>query len=82
MPDEFDYHSSASSFEEFLKSNIWRDIKYELNKWLEGIHLEMEDPDDDSHVHRLVGNAKTIRRVLLMPEVILDNIVAKSQESD
>ena len=74
-----EYHSSAQEFEDFVKSSIWADIVNELNLWLGDIHVALEDPNgdmEDKALHRLGGNAETIRKVHLMPEVIRDNIKA------
>jgi hypothetical protein len=77
-----EYHSSASAFEKFLRSNIWRDMQYELNAWLNDIHLKMEDPEGEKHMYKFIGNAETIRNVLAMPGEIKDNIIDDSQESE
>ena len=73
-----EYYSSASAFEKFLRSNIWRDMQYELNIWLKDIHEKMEDPESDKYVYKLAGNAETIRNVLAMPETVMQNIIDDS----
>jgi len=74
-----DYSSSPEDFEDFVKGSVWADIVKELNLWLEDIHIVLEDPNgdlEDKALHRLGGNAETIRKVHQMPEVIRDNIKA------
>ena len=73
------YKSSVQDFEDFVKSSVWADIVEELNLWLGDIHVSLEDPNGnmrDKLLHRLGGNAETIRKVHLMPEIIRDNIKA------
>ena len=77
------YVSSVQEFDDFVESGVWKDIVGELDIWLKMIHISLEDPNSDAldkTLHRLGGNAETVRRVLLMPEVIRKNIIA-SQEA-
>ena len=71
------YRSSAQAFNEFMDSTIWEDMLQEMNAWLGDIHKGLEDVDgkaSDKDLHRLGGNAETIRNVMQMPETIRDNI--------
>ncbi len=71
------YRSSAEEFNSFMKSAIWSDILQEMNNWLDDIHKGLENPSgeiDDKGLHRLGGNAETVRNFMKMPEVIRDNI--------
>jgi len=77
------YRSTAGMFDDFMKSTIWDDILQEMNDWLEDIHRGLEDPNgetDDKALHRLGGNAETIRNIMKMPEVIRDNIKEDHKE--
>lgn len=72
-----EYLSSPNDIRNFMKSVIWQDFQRELLGWLKDIHIGLEDPDtktSDKLLHRLGGNAETIRRVLEMPKVIIMNI--------
>ena len=74
-----EYNSSVKDLEDFMKSVIWRDMVLELSIWLRMAHISLEDPNSDTEdkvLHRLGGNIETIRRVLLLPEVVRDNIKA------
>jgi len=74
-----EYRSSPQDFEDFAKGPVWADMVDELNRWLDDIHVSLEDPNGDmadKSLHRLGGNAETIRKVHLMPEVIRENIKA------
>ena len=74
-----EYVSSVKEFDGFVESGVWRDIQLELNTWLEMIRISLEDPNSnltDKALHRLGGNAETIRKVLIMPEVVRKNIMA------
>ena len=74
-----EYVSSVKDFDDFVESGVWKDIQLELNTWLEMIRISLEDPNGnltDKALHRLGGNAETIRKVLIMPEVVRKNIMA------
>ena len=68
--------SSINEFKDFLKTNIWHDIQNELLDWLDVIHCQLEDPSvgstelpggiTDKELHRLGGNAETIRKDLIV----------------
>lgn len=71
------YVSSAQNFDDFVVGNIWEDIHNELNKWLDDIHESLEDPDDalDNKQHaKLRGNAEAVRKFMLLPFMVRDNI--------
>ena len=72
------YRSSAQAFDEFMDSTIWDDMLQELNTWLKDVGKILEDASGDASdkaLHRLGGNAETIRNVMKMPEVIRDSII-------
>ena len=72
------YRSTAESFDQFMKGSVWRDMLDELKLWLEDIHETMEDPAgilSTEALYRLQGNAETVRKLILMPEMIRDNIL-------
>jgi hypothetical protein len=59
---------------EGVKTIFWQDIKAELEIWLSDIRTMAEDPDgslSNKSLHRLGGNAESIRRMLLLPDVLL-----------
>jgi len=79
------YRSSARAFDEFMESTIWDDMVQEMNNWLGDIHKMLEDPGggaDDKTLHRLGGNAETIRNIMKMPEVIRDNIIEDNKKEE
>lgn len=76
------YKSSAEAFKEFGEGNIWQDILNDLDVWLRGVHEAMEDPEErltDREQARLRGNAEAIRKFVLLPEVLHDNILADKE---
>ena len=76
------YRSSADAFKEFEESSIWKDILSDLEEWLEGVHETMEDPEEnltDREQAKLRGNAEAIRKFVLLPEVLHDNILAEKE---
>jgi hypothetical protein len=80
-----EYKSSANSFQEFIDSSIWKDMTYELNIWLEGIRDALESKEktpDLETLKELQGGADIIRRVLLMPSVLRDNIIEDNERKE
>lgn len=80
-----EYLSSPNDIRNFMKGTIWQDFQRELERWLNDVHKNLEDLDTktpDKLLHRLGGNAETIRHVLRMPEVIIMNIEDDSNSND
>ena len=66
--------SSAGSLKDFKDSAIWQDICEEVDVWLDEIRNQLENPDlDMSHrtLDQLGGNAKALRRVKDIPDVLI-----------
>ena len=79
-----DYISSAEDLKSFLDSSVWRDMKSEIELWLDKIHEALEDPDGEENnesTERLRGSAKALRRVLAMPEVMRETILEDRDDS-
>jgi len=79
------YSCSEREFEEFEKSNLWKDMLAELTIWLGRIRNELEDPNSDhsdKELHRLGGNAETIRNVFRLTETIRENIKALKEAKE
>uniref|UniRef100_A0A6M3K157 Uncharacterized protein n=2 Tax=viral metagenome TaxID=1070528 RepID=A0A6M3K157_9ZZZZ len=76
-----EYKSSAAEFDRFMDSGIWEDMIHELKVWLSAIHINLEDPEAEEKIlRRLGGNAETIRRVLMLPVMIRDNIIDDNKQ--
>lgn len=72
------YRSSAESFAEFMKGSIWADMKEEIDLWIEDIHEDLEDPSGlatEKELNRLGGNVEAMRKLKMMPEMIMHNIL-------
>lgn len=79
------FKSSEKDFEDFEKSVLWEDMITELTIWLGEIRNNSEDPDgslSDKQLHRLGGNAETIRNVFRLPETIRVNIKAMREAEE
>ena len=64
---------TTGQINDFEKSAIWRDILAELDIWLEEIRDQLENADldfDHRTLDQLGGNAKAIRMMKMMPEVL------------
>lgn len=73
--------STLASFEDFKKTVIWQDIQKELLDWLDMIHVELEDPSvgiedgvSDKVLHRLGGNAQSVRRAINIVDIIIEEL--------
>ena len=78
------YRSSSQAFDEFMGSTVWDDMVQEMQIWLDGLHLELENQGGetpDRVLHRIGGNAQAIRVFMKMPEVIRDNIIDDRKET-
>lgn len=79
------YRCSIGQIEEAEKTGFWLDVVDELKAWLEDIRDRLEDPNNELHkdtIFRLQGNAEALRRVMLLPEMIRNNIVADLKGED
>lgn len=69
--------STLSQVEDFVKfSPIWKDMKVEMEIWLDDVHLMLENPDGSLSprtLDRLGGNAEAIRNLSNFPEVLITN---------
>ena len=75
-----DIKSSEREIEDFLRSNVWLDIKEEVSGWREGLrdHLENGVTDEGKHI----GRADACKYFLSLPEVILLDIrLSKENEN-
>jgi len=79
------YVSSAQSFNDFVDGSIWKDIHDELNKWLDDIHESLEDPEDvldDKQHAKLRGNAEAVRKFMLLPYMVRENILEDARREE
>lgn len=75
--------STAYDFEQFVRGSIWKDMQEELGVWLGEIQKSLENPEaDDATLRRLQGNAETIRKVLMLPEVVIHNLKLDMEEEE
>ena len=76
-------HLTAREIEEGTATKFWKAVEAWLEESLETIHYESEDMDgaqDFGTFKRLGGNAQTIRRVMVLPEIFMDDIEDKRLE--
>jgi hypothetical protein len=80
-----EYISSATAFREFLEGSVWRDISHELEMWIEDIRSSLESKErtpDFETLKNLQGSAEAVRKFLLMPQIILDNIIEDNERKE
>jgi len=68
------FRSSSGAFREFMAGSVWADMKIEINGAIETLRDGLETAKDYDSVLRYQECLDTLRRVLIMPEVILDDI--------
>jgi len=66
--------STPGMFREFKNSSIWKDMTLELNDALQSVRESFEHAKDWESVIRLQECADTLKRVLVMPDVILTDL--------
>lgn len=71
------FHSTRGQLEEFFKSSvIWKDVKDELEVWLNEVHKQLENLDGEFSsrgLDRLGGSAEAIRNFMDFQKVIMTN---------
>jgi hypothetical protein len=58
-------------------TKFWKAVMEQLNEWLNDIKEEALDPDGKNDLavfKRLGGNAQSIKRMMMLPEIFLDLI--------
>lgn len=71
--------SSEDELENFLKSNVWTDMKDEISSWREGLRDALENGDTDDGKN--IGRADACKYFLSLPEVILLDIRLLKEDS-
>lgn len=69
-----EFASSAHELREFVRSNIWRDLKDELNIWLDDIRTQLEVESNVDVIRRLQGNAEAVNKILRLPEILAESM--------
>jgi len=71
---ERSYHSSPGAVKDFMEGLVWKDMLIELNGSIEQIRDGLEMAKDFESVLRLQECLDTIRGVIEMPSVILEDM--------
>jgi hypothetical protein len=66
--------STPGAFRDFKNSTIWRDMSLELNDALKGVRDSLECAENWESVIRLQECADVLKRMLVMPDVILTDL--------
>lgn len=72
--------STPGMFREFKNSVIWRDMSLELNDALQNVRESFEHAKDWESVIRLQECADVLKRMLVMPDVILTDLELEEAE--
>ncbi len=75
---------NIGQLEEFKHNRVWKEIVKVLESWLTEIHMELEDPEmvlSDKILHRLGGNAQSIRRFIDILDLMIINIEGEEREN-
>jgi len=85
--------STKGQIEEFKSSILWRDFQRELKFWAEGFNNEMKSIVDNAessnpstasvllHMGDLNGRIKAVKYMLNLPDVFLDVLEAKKDDT-
>ena len=79
-PDYAVILGTVEDYEEFLKSNIWKDIQSNYERWLDDIRNGLESEQDAITIRELQGSAKAVRNALNLPEIILMQLKEEDQD--
>lgn len=74
---EVELLSSSEEFRRWMEMLPCKDFKNQLQAWLKDIQIALEDADGtlmDKDLHRLGGNAQSIRYILGLFDVTLANL--------
>ncbi len=69
-----EYRSTAGQIKDFITGPVWADMMQELNGSVRQLRDGLESAKDFETVLRFQECLDTIRRVMVMPEVILDDM--------
>jgi len=65
-------------------TKFWKAVQERLEEWLETIRIELEDLDNGNDIgtfKRLGGNAQTVRRVMILPEIFKEESILRRLEN-
>jgi len=69
---EVNFISNAREMRDFINSNIWKDLSYEVSRWLDDIRNQLEVENNSDIIRKLQGNAEAVNRFLRLPEVLVE----------
>jgi hypothetical protein len=75
---------SISEIEAGENTPFWKEVKKILTEWLEDVHVESEDTDNETDYgtfKRLGGSAKAIRRLRALPEIMKEEYLLEFEEA-
>ena len=69
-------HLSEHEIQNFVQSNMWNVMCFEMNAWLTDIREQLEVTQELDTLRRLQGNAEAVRRFLELPNQLKETIEA------
>ncbi len=76
--EKVEFRSTIDSFEEFIKSTIWSDMKSELSAWMKDVQEIQDSTGDEKELFRCQGRKEAINNFLSLPEIIIDFLEQKN----
>jgi hypothetical protein len=71
---EQNFHATLSEFHALIESVAWRDMRSEVDTWLQEIRNKLEVEDDIGEIKRFQGIAEACRHFINLPQSICDAI--------
>jgi hypothetical protein len=68
------YHSTPGMFRDFVEGSVWQDMRMDIEEAIELTQIGLESAESWEKSLRLQGDISTLRRMLEMPYVILDDL--------
>lgn len=78
-------HSTPNQLRDFIAGNVWKDMKEELDIWVDDVRGALEDPDgtvEPAVLGNLRGIIKACQNFHLMPEVLLENLLDDKEHDE
>ena len=71
--------ATLGEYQDFMRSNLWLDMRNEIQRWLSEIRDKLESEDDVMEIHRLQGASVACRNFLSHPDVVISALMVNSR---
>jgi len=79
---EQQFHATLEEHHSLLESVAWRDMRNEIDAWLQDVRNKLEIEDDISEIKRFQGIAEACRHFINLPQTIVDALEGENNERE